>query len=417
MEDAKLVVRFGERVVARLLTDGDRFGLSYDPGWLSGTDAFAISLSLPLREAPHEGGAAHWFFSNLLPEGAVREAVCARLGISVDNDLALLRAIGGECAGALSITEPEQSPAASDDDAYELLDDRRLQRMLETDVVPLLIGGAPTRLSLAGAQDKLPVAIFEDRIHLPLAGAPSTHILKLPNRRYAHLPLNEAFVMGLSARIGLETAAVDVVTRTDPPSLLVERFDRRLVGASKVVRLHQEDLCQALGLPPKRKYEQEGGPSLVSVLHTIRDHVQQPVVDVGRLIAWQAFNVVVGNCDGHAKNLALLYDQHGLRLAPFYDVLSTRHYPALDRRMAMSVGGRREPTELHRAQWEQFARDAGIGPRVVLDTVRTVAEQTLESIPAWIKEYRGLYGRRAILETLPAWITKSARKVLRNVPA
>lgn len=307
------------------------------------------------------------------------------------------------------------------DDAYELLEDRRLQRLVDDDVIPLLVGGAPTRLSLAGAQDKLPVALFDGRIHLPLTGAASTHILKLPNKRYAHLPLNEAFVMGLSQRIGFETAAVDVVTRTDPPSLLVERYDRRVSSSGpssgSIKRLHQEDLCQALGLPARRKYEQEGGPSLAAALHLVRDHVVQPLIDIQRLIAWQAFNVVVGNCDGHAKNLAILYGGQGSSLAPFYDLVSTRHYPSLDRRLAMAVGGRREPTELHRAQWEQFARDAGIGGKLVVDAVRIVAESCLDALPAWTKEYRDRYGRRAILQTLPAWITKSARKVLRNVAA
>ena len=414
----QLDVRFGARRVGGLdVSDPQRMVLTYDATWLGREDAFPISLSLPLRADPFVGGAAHQFFANLLPEGMARQAVCNRLGISVDNDAALLRAIGGECAGALSVVEVGRAGRRIADDSYERLTDARLARLAgDGDVVPLLLAGPPTRLSLAGAQDKLPVAVFDGDLYLPLAGAPSTHILKLPNPRYHHLPLNEAFVMGLAAQIGIETASTDLVTGTDPPSLLVERYDRRrATDDGEIQRLHQEDLCQALGLPPLRKYEQEGGPSFAAAASLVRDHVSSPIVDVRRLLEWQAFNVVAGNSDGHGKNLALLYDGPTLRLAPFYDFLSTRQYPGLDRRLAMSVGGRRDATELHRAQWEQLARDAGIGPRLVVETVGAVAERCLDALAAWTKEFRHRHGNRAILQTLPSWIGKSARKTVRNL--
>ncbi len=415
MADVSLVVRYGRQVVARMLVEDGRFGIAYEPAWIAADVRFPISISLPVREEPYIGGAAHAFFANLLPEGAARQAVCSRLGISVDNDLALLRAIGGECAGALSVTEPDRPLPDPDDYSYEVIDERRLQKLVGDDVVPLLLGGPPTRLSLAGAQDKLPVAVFDGEIHLPLEGAPSTHILKLPNARYAHLTLNEAFVMGLAARAGLEVAPCELVTKTDPPSLLVQRYDRILGRHHEVSRLHQEDLCQALGLPPTQKYEQEGGPSLATAIGVVQDNVREPVLSIRRLIEWQAFNVVAGNCDGHAKNLALVYEGARLRLAPFYDLVSTRHYPALDRRLAMAVGGRREPTQLHRAQWEQLARDVQVAPRLATEIVTEVAERTLAAVPGWVKDYRARYGRRAILETLPTQITRAGKRLLREL--
>ncbi len=412
-----LEVRFETTRVATLdVTDPARIGLTYDAKWLGRDDAFPISISLPLQKVPFETPAAHQFFANLLPEGQARQAVCSRLGISVDNDVALLRAIGGECAGALSIVETGKRRRTTDE-SYERLTDSRLADLVDGDtLVPLLLGGPPTRLSLAGAQDKLPVGVFDGELYLPLEGAPSTHILKLPNPRYRHLPLNEAYVMGLASRIGFDVAPSEVMTQTNPPSLLVERYDRRRAG-DEVIRLHQEDLCQALALPPSRKYEQEGGPAFADAARVLRDHVRRPVVDLRRLLQWQAFNVVVGNSDGHGKNLALLYDGPELRLAPFYDLLSTRQYPGLDRKLAMSVGGRRDPAELHRPQWEQLARDAGIGPRIAVSSVVSVAERCLELEPAWTKEYRSRHGNRTILQTLPRWIVKNARKVLRNLAA
>ncbi len=412
MTDAGLVVVYRERTVARLVVDQGRFAVTYDAAWLRSPDAFPISLSLPLREALHDGASAHAFFANLLPEGGVRQAVCSRLGISVDNDVALLRAIGGECAGALSIVEPGWS-AGRREAAYEEIDAARLAALTARDVVPLLLGGPPTRLSLAGAQDKLPVAVIDGALHLPLEGAPSTHILKLPNPRYAHLTLNEAFVMGLADAVGLEVAPVEVVTATDPPCLLVTRFDRH--GETEIERLHQEDICQALGLPPTQKYEQEGGPTLGAALEVVRDHVTTPIPDVQRLLAWQAFNVVAGNADGHGKNLALLYEGRGLRLAPFYDLVCTQAYPALDRHLAMSIGGRRDPAQLHRAQWEALAREIDVAPRVVVQIAHDVATRVGDTIAEWTKEFRRRNGRRAILETLPRLITRNARRLVREL--
>ncbi|HEY4181719.1 MAG TPA: type II toxin-antitoxin system HipA family toxin [Kofleriaceae bacterium] len=412
--NGELIVRYEARTVGALSADRDQFGLTYDPKWLAAPDAFPVSTSLPLRSEPYAGREAHAFFANLLPEGGAREAVSRRLGLSVDNDLALLRALGGECAGAFAVVDARSRPPDPDDYAYEELGQRRLEELVDNDTVPLLLGGPPTRLSLAGAQDKLPVAVFDGVIYLPLEGAPSTHILKLPHRRFKHIPLNEAYVMGLATRIGLPTAPSELLLRTEPPSLLVQRYDR-IVDGEGVRRLHQEDLCQGLGLPPTKKYEAEGGPSLATTLDFTSQHSAEPTTDLRRILGWQAFNVIVGNCDAHGKNVSFLYTSTTLRLAPFYDLLSTLQYRDLTTELAMSVGGRRTPSELHRAQWEQLAKDARIGSSLVLERVRDVAERCIAEIPAWSAEYRERYGRRSILETLPAWITKSARRTLRQL--
>lgn len=408
-----LVVRFENRTVGRIEADA-LFRFTYDADWLGSPRAFAISVSLPLRAETWVGDPARSWFANLLPEGGAREAVCLRLGISTTNDLALLRAIGGECAGALTIVEPGEP--APERHRYEELDDRRLASLGVRGAAPLLIGGARARLSLAGAQNKLPVAVLDGGVHLPLDGAPSTHLLKLPHARFAHLPLNEAYVMGLAARIGFDVANVEVFVRTDPPSLLVERYDRRSSATEwPVARVHQEDVCQATGRPSSAKYEQEGGPSFAACVELVTRHAARPLLDVRRLIEWQAFNAVVGNCDGHGKNLSLLYEGPNVRLAPFYDLLSTRQYAGLDRRMAMAVGGLRDASELRRPQWEALAREAALGGRVVVDRVHDVIERCLAAVPGWTREYRERYGERAVLQTVPAWITRSARALDRQI--
>jgi serine/threonine-protein kinase HipA len=282
-----------------------------------------------------------------------------------------------------------------------------------------LIGGPATRLSLAGVQDKLPVALLDGKLHLPLNGAPSTHILKLPNRRYPHLPANETFALGLARHLGLEVVSAELFTGTDPPSLLVARYDRaRSDDPWPARRLHQEDLCQASGLPPTKKYEAEGGPTFVRTINVIRDNVDRPLIDVGRLIQWQAYNLVIGNSDGHAKNLSITYSEAGEKhLAPFYDLVSTREYKGLDRKLAMGVGGRQNPDEIGRAEWKKLSGDLRIGERVLSDLVRDIAQRSLDTLAIWTREFRGAYGKLPILQTLPTATTKRARRVLRSLDA
>jgi serine/threonine-protein kinase HipA len=413
-----LEVRHGGRRVGRLRADeSNRFCFRYADDWLHAKDAFPVSITLPLSPNEEVGGKAHAFFANLLPEGLVRQAVCRRLGISESNDVELLRAIGGECAGALSIVDPSTRLERPDSE-YEELDARRLQSMAEDDdrVVPLLIGGADTRLSLAGAQDKVPVAILDGQIHLPLKGSPSTHILKLPNRRYAHLPQNEAFVLGLASRIGFECASSDLTSATKPQSLLVERYDRRRTDDPwPARRLHQEDFCQALGLLPGQKYEQEGGPSLAQSVALVRTSVVNPLVDVPRLLEWQVFNAAAGNADGHGKNLSILHDDGGPRLAPFYDLVSTREYGNLDRLMAMSVGGRRNADELGHEQWTSLAAELDMRDRVVLDIVGRTLEKVADALPNWASDFRDRYGMSPVLQTLPGRIEKQVRRLRRAI--
>ncbi len=405
----ELEVRFEDGLVG-LITADPEFRLTYAAEWLARATAFPISVSLPLRSEPWGGPVAAAWFGNLLPEGAARQAVCGRLGISDDNDLALLRAIGGECAGALTIIDPRASPSLTTDGAKpEELDGRALSAVVASGAAPLLIGGPGLRLSLAGAQNKLPVTLVDGRVCLPSAGAASTHLLKLPHPRFAHLPINEAFVMGLAAHIGLDVAHVQVFTGTTPPSLLVERYDRVVAAPNAGVRrLHQEDFCQATGRSAGRKYEQEGGPSLAEGVSLVARHTTRPLPDVRRLLEWQAFNLIVGNCDGHGKNLSLLREGGGLRLAPFYDLLSTRQYRVLDRNLAMSVGGRRDPDVVHRAQWQALARDASFAERFVLDLVGATVHRVMDGLSAWTEAFSATNGRQAIIPTLPRWIAKNA---------
>ena len=218
-----------------------------------------ISHSLPLTIGTNEVDGV--FFEGLLPEGVERERLARRLGVSDASTFALLAAVGGDCAGALSLHESSTRPAATlAPPSLRALDESLFAQIEEHGTAPTIVTHG-LRLSLAGAQGKLAVVVQEDgRLALPVGTTPSTHILKFPNRDFAGLVDNEHFVMTLARLAGLPAPATRLVPLpSGRRALLVERFDR-----SAGRRIHQEDFCQALALPPPRKYEADGGPGLAA---------------------------------------------------------------------------------------------------------------------------------------------------------
>jgi serine/threonine-protein kinase HipA len=179
--------------------------------------------------------------------------------------------------------------------------------------------------------------------------------------------------------------------------------------------LHQEDLCQALGLPPTLKYEKEGGPSFATIAGLVRAQVRAPLIDLRRLIAWQVFNVVVGNADGHAKNLSLLHDGRTSVLAPLYDLVSTRHYGNLARDLAMRVGGQADLDEVRWHDWDTCAGELGVGARVMREIVTEVLDRCHVALPAWRREFRERHGAQSILQRLPQAIARRMARLRRDL--
>jgi len=335
----------------------------YSAGWIAAARP-PLSQSLPVREQPYGHDPAHSFFSNLLPEGDVRQLVARRLGVSVGNDFGLLAALGGDCAGAISLHEPGADLPSGDPGRVRWLDDAALARLVaELPARPLLAGAdedGEVRLSLAGAQDKLPVVFRDGRVGIPLAGTPSTHILKAPIERFDHTVVNEAFCLRVAARLGLDTVQADILPVEDKQVLLVRRYDRAERDTG-VDRIHQEDFCQALGVPPERKYEAEGGPGFADCFELLRRASSAPAPDVLALMDATVLNFLLGNHDAHGKNFSLLYEPHRVRLAPLYDVVCTSAYPGLTRKMAMKLGGEYRPEYVRSRHVDRFALDAVSG--------------------------------------------------------
>jgi serine/threonine-protein kinase HipA len=354
-------------------------GFAYSPDWLGDDDAPALSVSLPKRPEPFSRRECRPFFGGLLPEESQRDAAAQALGVSAGNDWALLDRLGGDVAGALQFLPPGEQAAAPNPVQHPIpLDEAGLIRVLDAlPVRPLLAGETGLRLSLAGAQSKVPVVLIDGAVALPAPGQPTTYILKPPIPRFSGTTENEALVMRLAAAIGLDVAAVEPRVVRDRTFLLVERYDRFRSEDGVVRRIHQEDFCQALGVPTESKYASEGGPTLRDCFALLRQVAARPAVDVLKLLDAVIFNLIVGNADAHGKNFSILYHRDGLRLAPLYDILATVAYRELSPKLAMRIGKRATLSEMDAKGWSAFATDVGVGLPLIRRRVSEISQSVM----------------------------------------
>ncbi|MEQ6434255.1 type II toxin-antitoxin system HipA family toxin [Comamonas sp. w2-DMI] len=373
----ELEVWLFERRVGSLSLVNGRLSFTYAPDWLALPQATALSQSLPLQPQPFDDHQTRPFFAGLLPEGQMRRLIARQFQVSGQNDFALLDHIGGECAGAVTFLEPGYaSPRIGAVDDVEWLGDDRLLALLdELPRRPMLAGDDGLRLSLAGAQDKLPVVFDGRRFGLPRNSAPSSHILKPPIHAVEDSVANEGFCMLLAEAMGLRPAQARIHQVRGRSFLLVERYDRALNDAGLRQRLHQEDFCQALGVAPEMKYQNEGGPDLGQCFALLRGVTRPSAPQVLRLLDGVIFNALIGNHDAHGKNFSLLYGGKSPVLAPFYDLLSTAIYPTLTPRMAMKIGSKYKFSEVEARHWEQFAESAGLAKAATRKRLQTFAKE------------------------------------------
>jgi serine/threonine-protein kinase HipA len=266
--------------------------------------------------------------------------------------------------------------------------------------------GRGQRLSLAGAQRKLPVAIDQNgAVHLP-GDAPSTHILKPPSDEYDELVANEYLCLRAAALAGLAAPRVAFrpYRRRDGSewyALQIERYDREHAEEG-VRRIHQEDFCQALGFPSSLKYEEEGGPNLAACHRLIVEWARTPALSQRHFLQWTVFNLLVGNCDAHAKNLALLHTREGCRLSPVYDLVSTQIYRPRTDRLAMSVGGAHRVSEFDRDALLQLGRDLDINIRIARDRLGPFVDRAFEAIEQAADEARPYCRAPRIIDRIQA---------------
>lgn len=384
----RLNVFWDGRIVGRydLLEDGSEL-FTYDLEYLKSSDAAPISHSLPLRADPFGKHQLRPFFAGLLPEETQRQRIADYLGLGVSDDFSMLEAIGGECAGALEIIPQGASPHREESSLVPCSDAKLAEIVKSLPFRPLMAGATGLRLSLAGAQSKLPVIFKGGCFYLPEDGSPSTHILKPElSEWFKGIVLNEHCCMTLARAIGLPAANTSIVSVGDIPCLLVERYDRAVDGKTGAVRrLHQEDFCQALGRQPEQKYQSDGGPIVREIARLIREGwSSMPARDVLAFIDLVVFNAMIGNADAHGKNYSMLYDGRTRRLAPGYDLVSTVYWPALASSPAMKIGGSDSINSILSGHWRRFAEETGVSAAALRLRIARLCDaaivQTCESL-------------------------------------
>jgi serine/threonine-protein kinase HipA len=359
-----LDVYFHERHIGKLtIKDNGNLQFKYDAAYLLDSNAACLSQSLPLQEDALPHRACLSFFGGLLPEAEARDQVAEAIGVSPTNDYVLLERFGGDCAGAVTLLPEGYAPTQRE--PPEMLNEEQLddlvrglpQRPLAADY------DGKVRLSLAGAQPKVPVIYDGTNIFLPKDSAtPTTHILKPEPARFPGLVENEYFCMWLARLAELPVAEVEKrETKSGQRYLLVTRYDRDRT-LDPVRRLHQEDFCQALSRLAHEKYQQEGGPSIREAMDLLTKVSPVPAVDRPRLWDALVFNVLIGNCDAHGKNYSLLYDSKAPHLAPLYDLVSTAVYENLTSRLAMSINGAQMLVDVKSSSWREAANDISMNP-------------------------------------------------------
>lgn len=358
----------------------------YSKAWLLSPDAFAISLSLPLQEGAFSTEVSTAFFDNYLPEETMRAMVAKEYGLESHSTYALLRVLGAECAGALSIIPSDEQNKAAEPQYKELTNEALVEYIRKIPQSPLCGANDEVRLSLAGAQSKGALRITpEMKFYLPQNGSPSTHILKPSSSRYRNLPENELFCMGLAKHMGLDVPFF-FLSETLPNAFIIARYDRKMVG-NQIKRMHQEDFCQALGLSSMLKYQKDGKGATLADCFALLLQCEDPQLETKKLLQWVLYTLCIGNSDAHAKNLSLIYRQRKPCLAPFYDLVSTAPYSGINQKLAMKIGNSNDGDRLFTSKWKLFADMIHVPYDMVRDTGRPFVTKLVNELDSHIDRY------------------------------
>lgn len=398
---APLDVYINNRLTGRLSKEtGGAISFAYDATWLEWEHRFPVSLSLQLSERVYKGAPVAAVFENLLPDNPdIRRKVAERFGAAGPDAYSLLQEIGRDCVGAMQFLHGGQQPGALNVLEGTPVNDEEIERDLANlGRVPLgLDPEQGFRISVAGAQEKMALLLHDGQWMKPIGTTPTTHILKpeigtIPTAS-GELDLsasvdNEHYCLTLLGEFGLEVARTQIMTFGKRRVLVVERFDREPREDGSLLRLPQEDCCQALGVPPSRKYQStveghENGPGIVEIMKLLQGS-DQPNEDRAAFFRSQIIFWLIGATDGHAKNFSIfLRPGGGFCLTPFYDVLTAQ--PVFDQgqiphksfRLAMSVGnsGKYRVLEIAGRHFVEIGRKAGLGPTIIGEVIRDVLER------------------------------------------
>jgi len=369
----------------------------YDPGWLNWEHNFPVSLSLLLREDHYVGDPVIAVFDNLLPDNEdIRRAVAARQHADGIDPYSLLAAIGRDCVGALQFLPAGEDPGkAGEINAVPITDEEIAEKLSNLATAPLGMGDdREFRISIAGVQEKAAFLYWKNGWHVPHGSTATTHIFKPQigrrgNQDHSQSVENEHLCMQIIDELDMPVASTEIVDFEGVRALVVERFDREWTTDGRLLRRPQEDCCQALSLPPTRKYQSDGGPGIADILEFLKGS-DQPETDQRLFMKAQIAFWLLAATDGHAKNFSVyLYPGGGFKLTPLYDVMSTQHpydEGVLRRnefKLAMAVGNSRHYRlhEIMPRHYIQSAARAGMPAA----TVQAILDEVADTMPRAIE--------------------------------
>lgn len=380
----ELHVLLSNRVIGHVVQDArGRLSFTYDEAWREVRGAYPLSLSMPLAALEHGHDEISAYIWGLLPDNElVLDRWAKRFQVSARNPFALIASVGEDCAGAVQFVRPERLDDVLGREAGDIdwLDDAEVAariRQLREDQSAWRRPGDTGQFSLAGAQPKTALLLQDGRWGVPSGRIPTTHILKPPSADFDGHAENEHFCLALARALGLPTANSTVMRFEDEAVFVVDRYDRQETNYG-IIRVHQEDMCQAMGVPPTHKYENEDGPGVTRIVRLLNEHSRSPDEDTQTFLDAVALNWLIGGTDAHAKNYSILIGGSGsIRLAPLYDVASILPYDDFDpmrARLAMKIGGKYRLRDISPRSWEQVADELGLDRQAIMQRIQAMTD-------------------------------------------
>lgn len=418
-EDEKyLNVFYNQKKVGKIIQDSEeRLSFFYAKEWLEDKNSFSLSVALKLSNETFGHMITKSFFENLLPEGDVKTILENTNKKNISDEFSFLREYGIDCSGAFVVSEFDK---LSNDEKFRIkeISLESIYDYLENkqSLTAVMINEHGGKFSLAGAQDKFPIIYQKNKLFLPQNGGPTTHIIK-PCVRYHRdtmdTPYNEYFCMQLANAVGLNVPKV-ILLEGKFPLYLIERFDRKVDG-NKIIRIHQQDFCQAHGITSKKKYEEDGGPGIVQNYQLIKNNSSLPIKDLAQFIKWLWFNIFIGNNDCHSKNLSLVCTDEGLRLAPFYDLLSTVIYKDLTKSFSYSIGGQWKWHALKKKNFLLLAQSLGIDNSLIFSSGKDMIKKMNQHLEKSIIAFEASFYRIETAKKIGDEITKRIKFLQTNI--
>ncbi len=419
---SELVTLLDGKEVGRVHNDTrGRLTFVYDDQWRNAPEAYPLSLSMPIVSKEHGRSVVEAFLWGLLPDNEqVLARWAAKFQVSARNVFALISHVGEDCAGAVQFVTPERLEAirSGKEDKVEWLDESEVAkrlRLLREDHAAWRLPRDTGQFSLAGAQPKTALLLQNERWGIPSGRIPTTHILKPPTGHFDGHAENEHICLMLARNLGLPAAQSKVMRFKDEVAIVVGRYDRQQKG-NDIIRVHQEDICQALGIMPTKKYQNEGGPSPANIVELLRTYSTDRDTDLDTFGAALGFNWLIAGTDAHAKNYSLLLSGPDVRLAPLYDIASILPYEEVDLRkakLAMKIGGEYKVSLIGLRQWQKFAREVRADVDQLVEALISMAKQLPDEVAAARSHAREEGLTNALVERLATQLIDRAHECQR----